>query len=97
MHIPNAASKYKREMQNAHRTKGMTPVRLSNPMLMQLPKTIARPNVQANFFGAASTHSGRCGLTIQLANIRLGTQRVETNRRKKMSIMKVMPKALRGW
>ena len=87
----------KKKMQPAQSKSGKGPLMANIPIAKQLVITMAKPSDQANFFGAASTHSGLWGRTIQLAIIKLGTHLVLTNRRRYMSIMKVMPNARSGW
>jgi hypothetical protein len=94
--MPNEDSKNSSEIHTPQRTKGIGPVRASQPIVKQDTETNPNPRYQAIFFGLASTHSGRWGLTIrEPRNIEgeyLALKKSLTN----MSSMNKAPKALSG-
>jgi hypothetical protein len=62
----------------------------------QETETKPKPRYQAIFFGLASTHSGRCGLTIKDPRNIEGEYFAPKKSLTNMSNMKMAPKALRG-
>jgi hypothetical protein len=95
--MPKAASRYKKEIQIAQSTSGIGPVKANQPMEKQETETIPKPRYQAIFLGAASTHSGRWGLTNRAPKNIEGEYLAFPKSLMNISIMNKAPKARSGW
>jgi hypothetical protein len=94
--MPNEDSKNSSEIHTPQSTKGIGPVRANQPMVKQDTETNPNPRYQAIFFGFASTHSGRCGLTLREPKNIDGEYLALKNNLTNISSMNRAPKALRG-
>jgi hypothetical protein len=94
--MPNEDSKNSSEIQTPQSTKGIGPVNANQPIVKQDTETKPKPRYQAIFFGFASTHSGRWGLTIREPKNIDGEYLALKNNLTNMSSMNRAPKALRG-
>jgi hypothetical protein len=94
--MPNEDSKNSSEIHTPQSTKGIGPVKANQPMVKQDTETNPKPRYQAIFFGLASTHSGRCGLTISEPRNIEGEYLALKNNLMNMSSMNKAPKALSG-
>ena len=94
--MPKEDSKNNSEIHNPQSTRGIGPVRASQPMVKQETETKPKPRYQAIFFGFASTHSGRWGLTIKDPRNIEGEYLALKKSLINISSMKIAPKALSG-
>ena len=79
-----------------HSNNGIGPVRANQPMVKQDTETKPKPRYQAIFFGFASTHSGRCGLTINAPKNMEGEYLAFAKSRMNISNINNTPNALSG-